>query len=94
MSDKIKNTECTLSDLELADKCDDAISKMCKTGGRSFTMSVPVNFDSDTDMILTELIKRFRKHLFCEDCQHTLNVRAKRNPNACLECGNPQHTKT
>ncbi len=58
---KDKSKECTLTDLELADKCDGQISEMCKTGGRSFSMSVPVNFNSDTDMLFSELVNRFRK---------------------------------
>jgi hypothetical protein len=38
------------------------ITKLCKTGGRSFTMSVPVNI-KDTDIILTEIINRFKEYL-------------------------------
>lgn len=34
-----------------------AITKLCKTGARSFTMSVPPRID-DTDMILTEVVRR------------------------------------
>lgn len=56
-----QDKKCTLTDLELIRKCEESISKMCKTGGKSFTMSVPVNFNSDTDMILSELVRRFKK---------------------------------
>lgn len=38
------------------------ITKLCKTGGRSFTMSVPVNI-KDTDIILTEIINRYKEYL-------------------------------
>lgn len=49
----------SISDTELVDMCEKEISKLCKTGGRSFTMQVPVN-PNDTDMILIELLKRFK----------------------------------
>lgn len=43
---------------ELAEMASDAIQKMCESGGRSFTMCVPVQL-TDTDIILSELVKRF-----------------------------------
>jgi hypothetical protein len=43
---------------ELVEMAKDAISKLCKTGARSFTMTVPPRID-DTDIILTEIIIRF-----------------------------------
>ncbi len=47
-----------IPNLELAEKAQSALSKLCSTGGRSFTMTVPPRLD-DTDMILSEVIKRF-----------------------------------
>lgn len=47
-----------IPNLELAEKAQSALSKLCSTGGSSFTMTVPPRLD-DTDMILSELIKRF-----------------------------------
>jgi hypothetical protein len=47
-----------IPNLELAEKAQSALSKLCSTGGASFTMTVPPRVD-DTDMILSELIKRF-----------------------------------
>ena len=44
--------------LELAEKAQSALSKLCSTGGKSFTMTVPPRLD-DTDMVLSELISRF-----------------------------------
>lgn len=41
--------------IELADR---HISKMCETYGKAFTMSIPPMID-DTDIVLTELVKRF-----------------------------------
>jgi len=39
--------------------CDEWVSKMCKTGGKAFTMSVPVRLNYDTDVVLSALINRF-----------------------------------
>lgn len=49
-----------MSDDQLIKLCDLAVIKMCRTGGESFTMCVPVQVD-DTDMILSELIRRFKE---------------------------------
>ena len=49
-----------ISDLELAEKAELVLNKLCKTGGQSFTMTVPPSI-YDTDMILSELIERFKK---------------------------------
>lgn len=47
-----------IPNLELAEKAHSALSKLCSTGGRSFTMTVPPQID-DTDMVLSEVIRRF-----------------------------------
>ena len=47
-----------IPNLELAEKAQSALSKLCSTGGQSFTMTVPPRLD-DIDMILSEVIKRF-----------------------------------
>lgn len=44
---------------ELAEKATKSLRKLCSTGRRSFTMSVPPRFD-DTDIILSEIIVRFQ----------------------------------
>jgi len=49
-----------IPDSELAKKADVALSKLCKDGARSFTMTVPPRID-DTDMIFSEVIRRFQK---------------------------------
>jgi hypothetical protein len=52
----ITQEEMTDSDLiQLADK---QVSQLARTGGKSHTMTVPPRID-DTDMIFSELIKRF-----------------------------------
>lgn len=53
--------ECTLSDAELTDKVAEWANKLCKTGGKAWTLQVPVNFNEDPDMLIVELIKRFKE---------------------------------
>lgn len=48
-----------ISNLELTEKAQSILSKLCSTGGKSFTMTVPPRLD-DSDMILSELIERFK----------------------------------
>lgn len=48
-----------MSNEELIEKTSLELSKLCKTGGRSFRMTVPVSAN-DTDMLFNELIKRFK----------------------------------
>lgn len=54
------NKECTLSDEELIEACDKWITSLCATGGDSWVLSIPVNFNRDPDMLFSELIKRFK----------------------------------
>jgi hypothetical protein len=54
------NKECTLSDEGLIEACDNWISSLASTGGKSWCLSIPVNFDRDPDMLFSELIKRFK----------------------------------
>lgn len=58
-SDLFKIQQQQMKNSELIELVEKAISKMCKTGGRSFTMSVPVRVE-DTDMILSGMVKRFK----------------------------------
>lgn len=51
-----------IPDVELADAADAALSGLCKTGANSFTMTVPPRL-TDTDIILSEIIKRFRERI-------------------------------
>jgi len=51
-----------IPDDRLAEMAQNALSRLCETGGRSITMTVPPRVD-DTDMIISELIRRFKdKH--------------------------------
>jgi hypothetical protein len=57
-NEEFKAKLAAIPDQQLAEMAKSALSKLCSTGGRSFTMTVPPRID-DTDMILSELIKRF-----------------------------------
>lgn len=50
---------CKLSDEDLVKKCAEWVDKLCKSGGSSWSLSVPVNFEKDPDILLSELIKRY-----------------------------------
>ena len=50
----------TLTNIQLADKVDQEISKLIKTGGRSFIMHIPARPNEDLDLIVSELVLRFR----------------------------------
>lgn len=47
------------SNQDLANMAQESLSKLCKTGGRSFIMSIPPMI-KDTDMIFSEIINRFK----------------------------------
>lgn len=49
----------SISNADLIIKASEELSKLCKTGAKSFTMRVPVT-ENDTDMIFSELIRRFK----------------------------------
>lgn len=52
--------ECDLTDEALIDKCYQWISDLCKTGGRAWTLRVPVDMERDPDILFTELISRYK----------------------------------
>lgn len=56
-----------IPDRKLIEMAGIAVEKMCKTGGKSFTMTVPPRTD-DTDIVLTEIIRRFEEHTILK-CQ-------------------------
>ena len=54
----LRKDQKNMTDSELIELCDKSLSKMCETGGHSFTMCVPPRLD-DTDMLFSELIRRY-----------------------------------
>lgn len=64
-----KETEkCTLSDDELIAACSKWIDDLCRSGGSKWSLTVPVDFNRDPDMLFTELINRFK--LTVQPAQH------------------------
>ena len=51
--------EVPLSDTELVAKCSEWISKLCESGGKAWSLRVPIDFKHDPDVLFGELIKRF-----------------------------------
>lgn len=64
---KIMNEKCTLSDKELLEKVSAWVSSLNKTGGKSWTLNVPVDFNSDPDMLISELCSRYNDALSAID---------------------------
>lgn len=50
-----------IPDDRLVEMAQNALSKLCETGGRSITMTVPPHID-DTDMVIAEVIRRFKAY--------------------------------
>lgn len=60
--EQFEEKQASMSDEELIERANNHLDKLCKTYGKSFTMSIPVNVQ-DTDMIFSELIKRYKSKL-------------------------------
>ena len=58
--EKFEEEQLALSNEELYNLMNEELSKLCNTGGRSFTMTVPVRV-KDTDMLIAEMMKRFKE---------------------------------
>jgi hypothetical protein len=55
--------KCTLSNEDLIKKAKEIVSQLAKSGGRSWSLKVPVDFNNDPDMIFIELCNRFEQCL-------------------------------
>lgn len=53
-------TECALTDNELIEVCVEWVNKLAESGGRKWSLQVPVNFNRDLDMIFLELVRRYQ----------------------------------
>lgn len=52
--------QAAMSDAELAELCEKEVHNLAGSYGKSHHMTIPPNI-TDTDMLLCELIKRFKK---------------------------------
>lgn len=57
--EQFKQKQAEMPNEELYNLVQEQLSKLCKTGGKSLTMSVPPRVD-DFDMLVSELLKRFK----------------------------------
>jgi len=57
----------TLSDIELIEAVNLWVSKLNKTGGSAWKLSVPVNFNEDPDMLITELVNRYKECVIAKE---------------------------
>ena len=62
--EQFKQKQAEMTDKELHDLVRTELSKLCKTGGKSLTMCVPPMF-TDTDMLISELLDRFKRLTNC-----------------------------
>lgn len=53
-----KEHNCTFSDKELVERVNEIVSKLCKTGGKSWSLRVPVDFNNDPDVLIIEMGQR------------------------------------
>jgi len=53
--------KCTLSDKELIEKSFEWVKKLADTGGRAWTLKVPVDFNNDPDILFVELGNRLKQ---------------------------------
>lgn len=57
--EQFKQKQAAMSNEELIELASNQVSELAKTGGRSHRMCIPPMI-TDTDIILSELIKRFK----------------------------------
>jgi hypothetical protein len=59
-TEEFKKRQAEMSDQELIELAENQVSELARTGGRSHRMCIPPMI-TDTDMILGEIIRRFKK---------------------------------
>lgn len=52
--------KCELTNEQLIEKAHQWIKSLAETGGKSWTLKVPVDFNNDPDMIFSELCNRLQ----------------------------------
>lgn len=57
-----KLLECKLNNRQLADKLKEWASSLAKSGGKTWCLQIPVNMDSDPDMLIIEASNRVVKY--------------------------------
>lgn len=57
--DEDKRSKGMLSDSDIVQVVDKWVDKVCKSGGRGWSLRVPVDFNHDPYVLITDLTKRF-----------------------------------
>ena len=57
--EQLSAKQASMSNADLIEKVETKITNLCRTGGKSFRMSVPPKVD-DADMLLSEMVRRFK----------------------------------
>ena len=58
-TEQFEQKQREMTNEELYNLVQEQLSKLCKTGGKSLTMSVPTRVE-DFDMLVSELLRRFK----------------------------------
>lgn len=58
-TEQFEQKQREMTNEELYNLVQEQLSKLCKTGGKSLTMSVPPRVE-DFDMLVSELLRRFK----------------------------------
>ncbi len=61
--EQFEKKQSEMADKELLEKTRQLLSKLCQTGGKSLSMSVPPNVN-DFDMLICELMRRYNKSIW------------------------------
>lgn len=52
--------KCTLNNEELISRCDEWVTSLARTGAKTWSLSIPVNFNRDPDILFSEITTRFK----------------------------------
>ena len=93
---QFESKQAEVSDTDLIETIQTKLSKLCKTGGKSLSMSVPPQV-SDIDMAICELIRRY-KQLIIADVRESFVCDEEDKKTMCNnpmshECCNKHHKR-
>mgnify|MGYP003515131676 CR=1 FL=1 len=62
---------CDLTNEELIERCKEWVSKLARSGGRDWRLHVPVSFNTDPDILFSELANRFQSLINTTKDEHS-----------------------
>ena len=69
-----RKLKCTLDNTQLAKSAEAWIDRLINSGGKDWSLPVPANPDKDVDLILSEIVNRFKKQLYIKDDAATIYI--------------------